>query len=292
LTGIDARAAGKSMGGRFSAFSFVDRISGLQAGARAQGRFLVPAHLTDFPPSLIAEAVGQLAAWVAMAKLDFDRRPVAGLAGEIEFLRDASPGETLDLAVEIESCDEDAIAYGGAARVNGTSLVELKRIVGPMLPMADFDSPAAVRADFETLVGEGAPSARLQSVPELDLTRMERVPGRWLQAALRIPAAAPFFVDHFPLRPVFPGTLLIDAEMRLARELAAETLQYPPGAKVAVTRVRDSKMRSFVLPGQLVEIKVEIGAPGRDEVTASIVATVNGKSIATGRMDLGVRGKR
>jgi 3-hydroxymyristoyl/3-hydroxydecanoyl-(acyl carrier protein) dehydratase len=284
--------AGKPMGGRFSAFSFVDRITALDAGAGAQGRFLVPAHLTGFPPSLIAEAVGQLAAWAAMAKLDFDRRPVAGLAGEIEFLRDVIPGETLDLAVEIESCDEDAIAYGGSARANGTPLIELKRIVGPMLPMADFDVPAAVRADFETLVGGGAPNARLQGLPDLDLAPIERAPGRWLRAALQIPAAAPFFLDHFPLRPVFPGTLLMDAEMRLARELASEALQCPPGAKVAVTRVRDSKMRSFVLPGQAVEIKVEMGAPERDEVVATIVAAVNGKSIATGRMDLGVRGKR
>lgn len=278
------------MGGRFSAFSFVDRITALDAGAAAQGRFLVPAHLTDFPPPLIAEAVGQLAAWVAMAKLDFGRRPVAGLAGEIEFLRDARPGETLELAVEIESCDEDAIAYAGSARVSGTPLIELKRIVGPMLPMEDFDSPVAVRADFETLVGEGAPSGRLAGVPELDLAPIERTPGQWLRAALRIPSTAPFFLDHFPLRPVFPGTLLMDAEMRLARELAAETLRCPPGEKVAATRVRDSKMRSFVLPGDAVEIKVEIGAPDRGEVVATIVATVNGKSIATGRMDLGLRG--
>jgi 3-hydroxymyristoyl/3-hydroxydecanoyl-(acyl carrier protein) dehydratase len=277
------------MAGRFSAFSFVDRITAFEAGARAQGRFLVPAHVAGFPPPLIAEAVGQLAAWVGMAKLDFGRRPVAGLAGEIDFLRDAAPGQTLDLAVEIESCDEEAIAYGGSARVSGTPVIELKRIVGPMLPMADFDAPAAVRADFETLVGEGAPSARLQGIPEPDLTPIERTPGRWLQATLRIPAAAPFFLDHFPLRAVFPGTLLMDAEMRLAREVAAEALGPRAGAKIAVTRIRDSKMRSFVLPGQAVEIKVDMGVADREEVTAAIVASVNGRSIATGRMDLALR---
>ena len=55
----------------------------------------------------MAEAVGQLASWVAMAHIEFRGRPVAALALETRFLRDAQPGETLELAVEIESCDDE-----------------------------------------------------------------------------------------------------------------------------------------------------------------------------------------
>jgi len=277
------------MGGRFCAFSFVDRITGLDAGAGARGRFLIPAHLPRFPSPLVCEAVGQLAAWVAMAKLDFRRRPVAGLAGEIEFLQDANPGQVLNLEVNVESCDEDAIAYEGCAHVNGTPVIKLSRIVGPVLPMTDFDSPAAVRNDFETLVGEGAAGARLESLPELDLTPLERVPGKSLRAGLRIPADAPFFSDHFPLRPVFPGTLLLEAEMRLACDLAADALGGPPGASVTVIRTQDSKIRSFIDPGQTVEIRVVIAQPQGDEAMATIVALLNGKSVATGRMAVGLR---
>jgi 3-hydroxymyristoyl/3-hydroxydecanoyl-(acyl carrier protein) dehydratase len=136
---------------RFNAFSFVDRITALEGGRRARGRFAIPAGLPAFSTCLVAEAVGQLAAWVAMAQAEFRRRPMAGLSGETRIVGEAAPGEILDLGVEIESCDPDAVAYGGWARVADTPVLELCRCVGPMLPLEDFDAPEAVRGDFETL---------------------------------------------------------------------------------------------------------------------------------------------
>ena len=41
-----------------------------------------PREIAEFPSCLVAEAVGQLAAWVAMDKLDYRGRPVAALATE------------------------------------------------------------------------------------------------------------------------------------------------------------------------------------------------------------------
>src|SRR5574341_2127140 len=111
------------MADRFSTFSFVDRITGGEPGARGQGRFAVPAVLEEFPSCLVAEAVGQLAAWFAMAQIEFRCRPVAGLAGEVRILGDVAPGQVLDLHVEIESCDPDAVAYGGRACVGDAPVV-------------------------------------------------------------------------------------------------------------------------------------------------------------------------
>src|SRR3990172_8254334 len=107
------------MAEHFSAFSFVDRITELEAGTRAKGQFAVPDGLPYFPACLVAEAVGQLAAWVAMHHAGFRRRPVAGLAGETRFLGEVTPGQCLDLEVEIESCDDEAVAYGGGGRGAG-----------------------------------------------------------------------------------------------------------------------------------------------------------------------------
>jgi hypothetical protein len=84
---------------RFSAFSFVDRITALEDGRRARGRFAIPAGLPAFSTCLVAEAVGQLAAWVAMAQAGFRRRPVAALSGETRMVGEAAPGEILDLGV-------------------------------------------------------------------------------------------------------------------------------------------------------------------------------------------------
>ena len=69
------------MSDHFSAFSFVDRIREYtRRGSHARGFFTIPDGLDAFPSCLVAEAVGQLASWVAMDHIDFRGRPVAALA--------------------------------------------------------------------------------------------------------------------------------------------------------------------------------------------------------------------
>jgi len=65
----------------FRAFSFVDRITSVNGGNKIRGCYTIPSGLKDFPSSLAGEAVGQLAAWAAMAYLatqsDLDFRKLA-----------------------------------------------------------------------------------------------------------------------------------------------------------------------------------------------------------------------
>jgi 3-hydroxymyristoyl/3-hydroxydecanoyl-(acyl carrier protein) dehydratase len=274
------------MAERFSAFSFVDRITKLEPGVRAAGQYAIPGHLPRFPTCLVAEAIGQLAAWVSMSKLGFRRRPVAGLAGETLFSRGAAPGQVLDLAVEIETCDEDAVAYGGTARIGGEPVLELRHCVGPMLPMEEFDAPEAVSGDFEVLCGPGVPAGRIRSLPQPEVTVNERVPGRMIAATLQVPATAPFFRDHFPRRPVFPGTLLLDRQIELALDLAREASA--PDRVPAPSRVTDVKMRSFIAPGQAVGIRIELEPRGEAGFNASLAARIDGKTVATGRAEIAV----
>ena len=78
------------MSGRFRSFSFVDRIT-RRDGGRVEGHYTLPLGV-HFPASLMAEAVGQLAAWSSMAQLDFACRPVAGLVGRAGPGRSAAHG--------------------------------------------------------------------------------------------------------------------------------------------------------------------------------------------------------
>jgi len=276
------------MADRFSAFSFVDRITALEPGRRALGRFAVPAGLSEFSTCLVAEAVGQLAAWVAMAQAEFRRRPVAALSGETRIVGEAAPGGILDLGVEIESCDSDAVAFGGWARLADTPVLELRRCVGSMLPLEDFDAPEAVRGDFETLCGPGARPGRFPGIAEPDLALIDHVPGRRMRAAISVPESAPFFADHFPRRPVFPATLLLAAQIRLALRLAGETV--PPGARLRLARMADVKMRSFILPGQAVEIETAMWSAVDGVAELTLAAMVDGKRVATGRVEIVPRG--
>jgi len=273
------------MSDHFAAFSFVDRIADLEPGARARATFAVPGGIDAFPACLVAEAVGQLAAWVAMSKIDFRGRPVAALATETIFHEEVAPGSQLELNVEIEALDDDAVAYSGFARVDGAQVIELRHCLGPMLPVQDFDAPEALRERFRLLCTAGAPSGRFRGVDVPDLIALEGIARKSARALLQVPESAPFFADHFPRRPVFPATLLLDSQIRLAMDFArtaigsAETTLSP-------RRMTHVKMRSFIAPGQAVELGAELGAADGLSGTVRLSATTDGRTVATARLDV------
>ena len=274
------------MADRFAAYSFVDRITELTPGTRARGIFAVPADIAPLSSCLVAEAVGQLAAWVAMSQVSFRGRPVAALANETLLTGDVSPGSLLELAVEIEDCDDDAVAYAGWANVDGKRVIALNECLGPMLPVEEFDSPDELRERFELLRGAGAPPGRFRGVSAPRIVDGDHVPGKSATATLYVPESAPFFADHFPRRPVFPATLLLDAQIRLALRLAGNGDDSSDGTKLVPSRMTHVKMRSFVAPGDVLLLTAE-RAPSADAAYRILMsAQSNGKSIATARVEL------
>jgi len=243
------------MGEHFCAFSFVDRITSLEPGASIRGRYAIPAKVDAFPTSLVAEAVGQLAAWAAMSAVDFSHRPVAGIAGTIELLSTVRPGQVLELAAKLESVDIETVGYSGTASVDGEPVIRLLDCVGPMLPLHDFDEPEGVREHCNKLQSVGAVADRFQGLPALALESKECVTGNLVRAILQVPATAPFFADHFPRRPVFPGTLLMQANLQAAAMLADSGFcgDCEPWLPRTISGV---KLRSFISPGQALNLEV------------------------------------
>jgi 3-hydroxymyristoyl/3-hydroxydecanoyl-(acyl carrier protein) dehydratase len=278
------------MSDHFAAFSFVDRIHALEPGVRAQGSFAIPADIATFPSCLLAEAVGQLAAWVAMARIDFRGRPVAALANETRFHVSARPGQALALAVEIEHCDDEAVAYRGTATVDGTPAIELIDCLGPMLPVAQFDDPGAMAAWYARLCAEGAPAGRFRGVTPARIERDGGMDGRTASAALFVPESAPFFHDHFPRRPVFPATLLLDAQIELALTLARESDRFAPNAALVPLRMTRVKVRSFTPPGQRLAISAELQPATGAVATFHLAAAAEDRTVATARVEIGERG--
>lgn len=274
------------MADHFAAFSFVDRITACEPGVRARGTFAIPADLPAFPACLVAEAVGQLAAWVAMAHVDFRTRPVAALAGETRFASVAAPGDVLTLAAEIERCDDEAVSYAGWAEVGGHRILELKDCFGAMLPVEDFDSPTALAERFALLRGDGAPPGRFHGVVPPNVVAGSGVPGQSATAVLNVPATAPFFNDHFPRRPVFPATLLLDAQIGLALRAAAEAPQWPAGTTPVPARMTRVKVRAFTPPASTVELGVELSPPVDGRAMIALTASAGGKQVATARLEV------
>jgi len=274
------------MSGRFRRFSFVDRIT-RREGGRVEGHYTVPLG-SHFPASLMAEAVGQLAAWSSMAQLDFAVRPVAGLAHAVHYHQLPYPGCTLQLQAVIERCDAEAVAYGGKAFIGGQLALELVDSLGPMLPMEEFDAAEAVRADFHTLLGGGAPANRFGGVPLPDLHELQVEAGERLGATLRVPDAAdaPYFSDHFPRRPVFPGTLLMDALATLSVQLVQQSGPLAGHGELVTRKVTQVKIRSFTAPGAQLQLEVVLQDIDARRARLKVAARSEDKTVASARIEL------
>jgi 3-hydroxyacyl-[acyl-carrier-protein] dehydratase len=275
------------MNEHFRAFSFVDRIHALEPGVSIRGSYAIPSGLQSFPSSLVAEAVGQLAAWGAMQAVDFKRRPVAGLAGEIELLSPVRPGDVLELAADLETVDIDAAAYAGTAHTNGKLVIRLQHCVGPMMPLEEFDDPKLLHERFTLLQGAGATPGGFRGMPSIELMiHPNENDGQSLRATLRVPDSAPFFGDHFPRRPVFPGTLLMNSKLELAAALARHLPAPAVGGDWTVRGVSDMKLRVFTLPGETLEVAAKLHQLSSDTATVTVESRKGNQIIGGARVRL------
>lgn len=243
------------MSDHFRSFSFVDRILSDDIGERIVGEYEIPDTIDSFAPSLVSESIGQCAAMSSMKAVDFQFRPVAGIAGAVDFLREVRPGQTLRLEANLAKADEEAVEYDGVAFVDGEPVVRLHDCLGPMVPMADFDDPGAVAARYGLLSGDGAETGIFPGVPEFSFEWKEKVAGETGEAEFVIPDSAPFFGDHFPRNPVFPGTLLMTVNLAFVQELA-DTL--PGKGRWQAEGMKDVKLRAFMPPGETLTLQANV----------------------------------
>jgi 3-hydroxymyristoyl/3-hydroxydecanoyl-(acyl carrier protein) dehydratase len=267
------------MDGHFCAFSFVDRITSLQQESSIRGQYAIPPKLDAFPVSLVAEAVGQLAAWAAMTAVDFTHRPVAGIAGRIELLSIVQPGQVLDLGAELESVDIDTVGYCGTACVGGRPVIRLLDCVGPMVPLNDFDEPDAMRERCGLLRTVGATPGGFPGLPALAMEHGECERGQLARAVLRVPSSAPFFADHFPRRPVFPGTLLMHSSMQTAA-MAVEAFS-GNGATWLPRAISNMKLRSFISPGVTLNLEARITRSPENGLTVATESRIDERLVGT-----------
>jgi 3-hydroxymyristoyl/3-hydroxydecanoyl-(acyl carrier protein) dehydratase len=269
---------------RFSAFSFVDRITSIGSSGQIKGSFLIPAHLEFFPQSLVAEAIGQLAAWYAMSSLNFERRPVAALAGATKYHSEARPGERLSLEAIIESCDNESVSYSGVATAGERLILELADCSGAMLPQQEFDDPETIGQQFKLLETTGAKENRLAQAPCILPTDLQSDALGTLEGSLMIPSQADFFADHFPKKPVFPATLLMHAlSSMVIEQINCIPSRLPQLAISSMTRV---KVRSWIAPGNKVKLRAEGLTPEIGPKQVKLSAHVGTKLVASALLNL------
>ena len=135
------------------------------------------------------------------------------------------------------------------------------------------DDPDAMRGFFATLCGAGAPRDRFPGLTPIPLEPGDREAGRFACAGVTVPQHAAFFEDHFPRRPVFPGTLLLDCMTTLASGVVAEAAGCD---RVRVSRVTDVKLRAFTEPGAKLDLRATVDEVAQDSGVAVLEARAEG----------------
>ncbi len=85
----------------------------------------------------------------------------------------------------------------------------------------------------------------------------ELVPGQRIVAVKALSLAEEYLADHFPRFPVLPGVLMIEALVQASAWLVRATEDFAH-SMLLLADARNVTYKSFVSPGQLLEISVEL----------------------------------
>ncbi|HXX80845.1 MAG TPA: 3-hydroxyacyl-ACP dehydratase FabZ family protein [Thermodesulfovibrionales bacterium] len=108
--------------------------------------------------------------------------------------------------------------------------------------------------------------------------------GERIRGVKNIAMSEDFLEYHFPRNPVMPGMLLIEALVQLTGWLEAASSDF--GNWFLLSRVRSSKFYSFSLPGDQVELTVELSPQsGTDTRIYTGTAMVEGKKKASAEFE-------
>ena len=107
--------------------------------------------------------------------------------------------------------------------------------------------------------------------------------GKSLQAVKNVSMNEPYFVGHFPDKPVMPGVLIIEAMAQTAGLLAFQTMGRGAHTNKAyvVAAVDKTKFRRSVVPGDQLILRATIISRKRTIWKFQAQASVDGQEVAT-----------
>lgn len=110
----------------------------------------------------------------------------------------------------------------------------------------------------------------------------ECVPGEHLVAIKNVTVNEPYFMGHFPVRPVMPGVLIIEAMAQATGLLAFRTIGVPPDHVLYyLVGVNNAKFRRPVEPGDQLVMTARIQRSIRGVWCFEVKAEVEGSVVAS-----------
>jgi 3-hydroxyacyl-[acyl-carrier-protein] dehydratase len=115
---------------------------------------------------------------------------------------------------------------------------------------------------------------------------IECVPGQRIEAVKNVSVNEPFFVGHFPGRPVMPGVMILEALAQAAGILAFKTAGIVPdeSSRFYFAGIDRARFRKPVLPGDRLVLKATLERALRGIWKFETVAEVDGVEVASATM--------
>ncbi len=293
-------------------FIMVDKIVELKKAQNARGikniswdsDFLCQyfTNVTVYSPVILAESVAQLVSWIIVEAMDFTVKPVITVVDSYQSSGHAVPGDRLELFGSINDINEQS-ALGEAFILNeGREILRISHAVCYLYPITDLEDPENTRIQFNNMYEKGydlnadKESPGSGNIQREDIAIKERV---WIDRVFEpaersrltgiknISATSDYFNDHFPLKPVFPGVMIMESMISLSRMLA-KTLLDDYGVvrkKPVLIRCNKIKFRKFISPGDQLFVETQVKELNEEASLFNSKLTVNGKLAASAAIE-------
>jgi 3-hydroxyacyl-[acyl-carrier-protein] dehydratase len=117
---------------------------------------------------------------------------------------------------------------------------------------------------------------------------LELVPGQKIRAERQLTGQEDYLRDHFPLFPVMPGVLMLEAGFQTASWLVRATDEYTHPACILL-EIRNARFADFVQPGQTLEVTAEIQKVDGDVYTVKVSGEKGGSTAFSAKLSIQVR---
>ncbi|MDU8923671.1 3-hydroxyacyl-ACP dehydratase FabZ [Pasteurellaceae bacterium LIM206] len=108
--------------------------------------------------------------------------------------------------------------------------------------------------------------------------------GEWLKAIKNVSVNEPQFTGHFPHEPILPGVLILEALAQSMGILAFKTHELRGGELFYYAGIDEVRFKKPVVPGDQMEMYVEVIKERRGITRFKAVASVDGEVVCEGTL--------
>jgi 3-hydroxyacyl-[acyl-carrier-protein] dehydratase len=207
----------------------------------------------------------------------------------------ARPGDQLKLEATIQNFRDDGALCGGRALVEDRTVATMENGICAFVPIEALEDESLVRARYRFLCGEEPDAGAVWAAEGLEgrwpllagqlwpYPYVDRVaawePGKRLVAYKAVTRTEAMMDDHFPKRPILPGTVMAEAlgQAGLCLLDKGRPGSHEPPKRARLKRVKRARFRRFLHPGDLLRMEAVVRRWEEDGAELNLVGTVDGQ---------------